>query len=135
MIRRIARERNAGVVLSSHLLSEIEGICDDVVIMNAGQVVAKGTVAEVTGQPRKKVEERSTIQSFDTRSLRAVREQNPGITTALLVENTDGVARNVEALGFTPEIYSPYYRLVAANVVDWYNRHLRYDKVEVIESD
>ena len=50
LIQRIARERNAGVVLCSHLLSEIEGICDDVVIMNSGQVVAYGTVAEVIGQ-------------------------------------------------------------------------------------
>jgi len=50
MIQGIARERDAGVVLSSHLLSEIEGICDDVVIMNAGQIVAKGTVAEVLGR-------------------------------------------------------------------------------------
>ncbi len=50
MVQRIARERDSGVVLSSHLLSEIEGICDDVVIMNAGQIVAKGTVADVLGQ-------------------------------------------------------------------------------------
>jgi ABC-2 type transport system ATP-binding protein len=50
MIQRIARERDAGVVLSSHLLTEIEGICDDVVIMNSGQIVAKGSVAEVLGQ-------------------------------------------------------------------------------------
>jgi ABC-2 type transport system ATP-binding protein len=50
MIQRIARERDAGVVLSSHLLSEIEGICDDVVIMNQGQIVAKGSVAQVLGQ-------------------------------------------------------------------------------------
>jgi ABC-2 type transport system ATP-binding protein len=50
LIQGIARRRNAGVVLSSHLLSEIEGICDDVVIMNSGQVVAKGTVAEVIGR-------------------------------------------------------------------------------------
>ena len=50
LVQRIARERNKGVVLSSHLLSEIEGVCDDVVIMNAGVVVAKGTVAEVVGQ-------------------------------------------------------------------------------------
>ena len=50
LVQRIARERNAGVVLSSHLLSEIEGICDDVVIMNQGQIVAKGTVAEVIGR-------------------------------------------------------------------------------------
>jgi ABC-2 type transport system ATP-binding protein len=50
MIKGIARDRDAGVVLSSHLLTEIEGICDDVVIMNAGQIVAKGSVEEVLGQ-------------------------------------------------------------------------------------
>jgi len=50
MIQRIAQERDAGVVLSSHLLAEIEEICDDVVIMNAGQIVAKGSVAEIMGQ-------------------------------------------------------------------------------------
>lgn len=49
-IKRIARERKAGVVLCSHLISEIEGICDDVVILNFGQIVAKGSVAEVIGQ-------------------------------------------------------------------------------------
>ncbi len=62
LIQRIARERNAGVVLSSHLLSEIEGICDDVVIMNAGQVVAKGTVAEVIGQTQLNVAQRNAIR-------------------------------------------------------------------------
>jgi len=50
LIQRIAHERNAGVVLCSHLLSEVEGVCDDVVILNFGQIVAKGAVAEVIGQ-------------------------------------------------------------------------------------
>lgn len=50
LVQRIAREREAGVVLSSHLLSEIEDVCDDVVIMNDGQIVARGTVAEVLQQ-------------------------------------------------------------------------------------
>ena len=62
LIRRIARDRNTGVVLSSHLLSEIEGICDDVVILNAGEVVAKGTVAEVSEQALQNVEEGSAIR-------------------------------------------------------------------------
>jgi len=57
LVRRIAQERGAGVVLCSHLLSEIEGICDDVVIMNLGQVVASGSVADVLGEA-----ERSVIQ-------------------------------------------------------------------------
>jgi ABC-2 type transport system ATP-binding protein len=47
LIQKVAHERNTGVVLCSHLLSEIEGICDDVVILNLGQIVAKGSVAEV----------------------------------------------------------------------------------------
>jgi len=50
LVQRIARERNTGVVLCSHLLSEIEGICDDVVILNVGQIVARGSVAEVIGR-------------------------------------------------------------------------------------
>ncbi len=50
IIRQIARQRNAGVILSSHLLSEMESVCDDVVIMNAGAIVASGTLAEVMGR-------------------------------------------------------------------------------------
>lgn len=52
LVRRIARERNAGVILCSHLLSEIEVVCDDVVILSSGQVVAQGSVAAIVGQTR-----------------------------------------------------------------------------------
>ncbi len=55
LIQLIARERGTGVVLCSHLLSEIEKVCDDVVILNAGQIVAKGTVAEVIGRAQQNV--------------------------------------------------------------------------------
>jgi ABC-2 type transport system ATP-binding protein len=49
LIQRIARERETGIVLCSHLLSEIENVCDDVIILNDGRIVAQGTVAEVIG--------------------------------------------------------------------------------------
>ena len=52
LIQKIARERNASVVLCSHMLSEIEGVCDDVVILNSGQVVANGSVTDVIKQSR-----------------------------------------------------------------------------------
>ena len=52
LVRRIARERSVGVILCSHALSEIEGVCDDVVILSSGQVVATGSVAEVIGRTR-----------------------------------------------------------------------------------
>ena len=47
LIGRIARERKVAIVLCSHVLSDIEVVCDDVLIMNMGEVVARGTVAEV----------------------------------------------------------------------------------------
>jgi len=37
------------VVVSSHLLSEVEQTCTDVVVMHRGRVVAGGTVAEIAG--------------------------------------------------------------------------------------
>lgn len=61
--------------------------------------------------------ENTNIQSFDKRSLQAVRAIDTAIVTALLIENMDGVEANVEALGYTPEIYSPYYMVVTESVV------------------
>ncbi|GBD22140.1 putative ABC transporter ATP-binding protein YxlF [bacterium HR28] len=52
LIRRLAREHGAAVILCSHLLSEIESVCDDVVILSQGQVVAKGSVLDVIGRAR-----------------------------------------------------------------------------------
>jgi ABC-2 type transport system ATP-binding protein len=50
LVRWIARERNAGVILCSHDLPEVESVCDDVVILSSGQVVASGTVTAVIGK-------------------------------------------------------------------------------------
>lgn len=50
IIRRIARERNTAIVLCSQFLTEIERVCDDVVILNLGQVIAKGSVEQIIRQ-------------------------------------------------------------------------------------
>src|SRR5438045_9662649 len=39
----------ATVVFSSHVMETVERLCDRVVIVNAGRVVAAGTVSEVRG--------------------------------------------------------------------------------------
>jgi ABC-2 type transport system ATP-binding protein len=46
-VRRIARERGATVLLSTHLLAEVEETCSRVLILNRGRVIAQGTVADV----------------------------------------------------------------------------------------
>ena len=62
LIQRVARERGTGVVLCSHLLSEIETVCDDVVILNAGQIVARGAVAEVIGRVQHNITLRNALR-------------------------------------------------------------------------
>jgi ABC-2 type transport system ATP-binding protein len=49
-IRRVAEERGATVLLSTHLLAEVEEICSRVLILNHGRIVAQGTVSEVSRQ-------------------------------------------------------------------------------------
>jgi ABC-2 type transport system ATP-binding protein len=55
LIRQIARERNTAVVLSTPLLTEVERICDEVVILNLGQIVARGAAEEVIGRAQKNI--------------------------------------------------------------------------------
>jgi ABC-2 type transport system ATP-binding protein len=81
LIQSIARGRNKGVVLCSHLLSEIEGICDDVVIMNAGAVVARGAVADVVGQSEAD-RLRIKVPPASLATARRLLESLPGIESA-----------------------------------------------------
>src|SRR5690606_41622102 len=39
------------VLLSSHLLREVEAVADDVVIISGGRILAAGSVAELLGAP------------------------------------------------------------------------------------
>jgi ABC-2 type transport system ATP-binding protein len=47
LIRDVARERGATVILSTHFLDEVEETCSRVIILNRGEVIAEGTVAEI----------------------------------------------------------------------------------------
>ena len=53
LVRQIALDRGAGVILCSHLLTEVESVCDDVVILSSGEVVASGPVSEIIGGVQK----------------------------------------------------------------------------------
>jgi len=47
LVRRIAGERGVTVLLSTHLLDEVEEVCSRVLILSRGRVAAAGTVSEV----------------------------------------------------------------------------------------
>ncbi|HEQ71112.1 MAG TPA: ATP-binding cassette domain-containing protein [Spirochaetia bacterium] len=48
LIKRLGREKT--VILSTHILQEVEAVCSKVLILNNGYIVAKGTTAEIAKQ-------------------------------------------------------------------------------------
>jgi glycerophosphoryl diester phosphodiesterase len=66
----------------------------------------------------KGIQSRTTIQSFDARTLQWLHKQNAPVALALLVEDTKNADSALAALGFTPTIYSPFYELIDKDAVD-----------------
>ena len=49
LIHDLGHNKNVNLILSSHLLPDVEFTCDHVVVMDKGQVVAYGPIAELKG--------------------------------------------------------------------------------------
>ena len=47
LVRELAKE-GRGVLLASHLLHEVELVCDRVVVVQKGRIIAAGTIADIT---------------------------------------------------------------------------------------
>jgi glycerophosphoryl diester phosphodiesterase len=64
--------------------------------------------------------DRITIQSFDPRTLQVIKRgyADNDLSLALLIENEDGLATNLDRLGFIPDIYSPWFKLVDEALVE-----------------
>lgn len=65
----------------------------------------------------KGIQDRVVVQSFDPRALEEAHRLRPELPTALLVDNTSGLAANLQRLSFRPTLYSPHYRLVTSELV------------------
>jgi ABC-2 type transport system ATP-binding protein len=48
LVRDIAHNKQISLILSSHVMPDVESVCDVVVVMNRGQVVMQGPIASLT---------------------------------------------------------------------------------------
>ena len=85
--RRIVRDlllelksRDVAVLLNSHLLSEIERVCDRVAILVGGRIVARGSPAELAQARGVEVDLDGGVRAFPE----ATREQVPEIVAGLV---------------------------------------------------
>ena len=102
-IRRLATEQGKTIFLSSHLLSEVEQICDRVAIIQRGQIVREGVVSELLeAKTALRVEARpleaaaaalsahwSVTTNSTWLSVQATREEIPAIVRRLVESNID----------------------------------------------
>jgi ABC-2 type transport system ATP-binding protein len=91
------RERGVSVLLNSHLLSEVELVCDRVAIINGGAVVTAGTPAELSRPGGVQVETAAGWRTFPA----ARRDDAPRIVRELVAAGDD--VYNVRVLTSTLE--------------------------------
>jgi ABC-2 type transport system ATP-binding protein len=74
------RERGVAVLLNSHLLSEVELVCDRVAILSEGRVVAAGRPSELVRAGGVEIETATGVRRFE----QATREQVPELVAGLV---------------------------------------------------
>ena len=72
LIRLLATEMNKTVLISSHILTELGEICDSAAIIEAGQILASGTIEEIQNAQQEAVGDQQTR----TLSVRIGAEEN-----------------------------------------------------------
>jgi ABC-2 type transport system ATP-binding protein len=112
LIADVSRNRGMSLVLCSHLLHDVERVCESVMVMNQGQVAAAGTIRELTGARR---------SAFDVRF--------KGDATAFLTDFKDkgGDWREAEDgyRVFLPDGHGPELVFLTARECGVQVRHLR----------
>ena len=56
LIRDITQNKGIHLILSSHLLPDVEATCDRVLVLDKGSIVASGSIQELKGPPRRAFE-------------------------------------------------------------------------------
>jgi ABC-2 type transport system ATP-binding protein len=72
LIKELAKKHT--IIISSHILSEIRAVCDSVIIIDRGQVIARGTAEELEEQFSDKQALRMTIKGDEEAVTEAVSE-------------------------------------------------------------
>lgn len=97
-----AKKEGKSVLLSSHILSEVEKVCDNVVIIREGKIIESGSLSEMRHLTRNKI----TLQTKDPVvglkdliGVHNVEEENSQVTFQVDTEKMDEVIRHICRFG------------------------------------
>jgi ABC-2 type transport system ATP-binding protein len=89
LIRRLADE-GLTIFLSSHLLAEVEQLCDRVAVIGRGRLLAEGTLAEVVRGANGRLSYRLVVGNAQE-ALRMLDRSSSRADAAVPTESTDGL--------------------------------------------
>ena len=112
LIRQISTEYGIDVLLSSHLLEEVERICDHVIALDAGRLIAAGRLDDLVGQDDGVVVELVEVADIPDALARVV-----GALEAAGAEvRRDGSSTRIEVIGADADIVADQVRDAVADV-------------------
>jgi ABC-2 type transport system ATP-binding protein len=123
-VRQLLRELGNGdrtVLLASHLLNEVEQVCDRVAILNKGRVIAKGEVSELIGR-----RDRLRLSTTDDQGARRLLSELDWVVSiadaegAMLVEAPPERAGDLSEALAQAAIYPTELRLVSTSLEQYF---------------
>ena len=87
LIREIGREKT--VILSSHILAEVEATCDRILIINKGKIVANGTSGELRKQSQGKEILKVTIEEADKNEVFSALQSMENVSLVDFISKSD----------------------------------------------
>lgn len=91
LIRRVGQEKT--VILSTHILPEVEATCSRVIIINEGRIVASGTPRELTARSHGEVRIHLTVKGAPPEAIETALRSSGLARELRLTDATDGKAR------------------------------------------
>ena len=86
MIRALGKTHT--VILSSHILPEVQEVCDRVIVIHQGQIVADGTTHELAQRMTRSTQLEMVIEGDSTRIL-PILQAVPGVADAVLTQKDE----------------------------------------------
>ncbi|MEE4258055.1 MAG: ATP-binding cassette domain-containing protein [Bacteroidales bacterium] len=84
LIKEVGKEKT--VILSSHILAEVEATCDRIMIINKGKIVANGTAKELRKQAQGKEMLQVTIEDGNTNDIFEALKKLPDVEAVDFIE-------------------------------------------------
>ena len=108
LILKLVEEESLTVLISSHLLFELENLCDDLVILRDGKVFRQGPMHDLTSHESHQYRITGIgLDNSETLKLRQLKVKNNAVTLTLSSEEANLllqslIQENIEIRSFTP---------------------------------